>query len=155
MGMKPDGKKGGRTERLKKRGGNRTQRSYSSKCPKLKTIRGFYIDYSTSNRSVRRRDTTIIALYFTQSKLRAQGIIHILCALSSFLGYFVFKNGMGFDLQTYPFRIENPYIWKKLSVFSCIFIFPPYLCSDSTTDGVPHLGNLYIYCKHFTKIIPN
>ena len=60
-----------------------------------------------------------------------------------------------FDLQTYPFRIENPWIWKKLSVFSCIFIFPPYLCSDSTTDGVPRLGNLYIYCKHFTKIIPN
>ena len=35
------------------------------------------------------------------------------------------------------FGIENPYIWKKLSVFSCIFIFPPYLCSDSAADSVP------------------
>ena len=50
--------------------------------------------------------------------------------------------------------IENPYIWKKLSLFSCIFIFPPYLCSDSAADSVPYLGILIIYCKHFTKIIP-
>ena len=73
--------------------------------------------------------------------------------------------------QTCPFRIENPYIWKKLSLFSCIFIFPPYLCSDSAADSVlfifppylcsdsaadsvPYLGILIIYCKHFTKIIP-
>ena len=46
------------------------------------------------------------------------------------------------------------YIWKKLSLFSCIFIFPPYLCSDSAADSVPYLGILIIYCKHFTKIIP-
>ena len=51
-------------------------------------------------------------------------------------------------------KIENPYIWKKLSLFSCIFIFPPYLCSDSAADSVPYLGILIIYCKHFTKIIP-
>ena len=57
--------------------------------------------------------------------------------------------------QICPFRIENPYIWKKLSLFSCIFIFPPYLCSDSAADSVlPYLGILIIYCKHFTKIIP-
>ena len=41
--------------------------------------------------------------------------------------------------QTCPFRIENPYIWKKLSLFSCIFIFPPYLCSDSAADSVPKI----------------
>ena len=59
-------------------------------------------------------------------------------------------------VRSLPFRymIENPYIWKKLSLFSCIFIFPPYLCSDSAADSVPYLGILIIYCKHFTKIIP-
>ena len=69
--------------------------------------------------------------------------------------FFTESKGIDFDPQIYAFRIENPYIWKKLSLFSCIFIFPPYLCSDSATNSVSCFGNLYIYCKHFTKIIPN
>ncbi len=35
-----------------------------------------------------------------------------------------------------PFRIENPQIWKKLPLFSCIFILTPYLCNDSAADSV-------------------
>ena len=35
-----------------------------------------------------------------------------------------------------PFRIENPQIWKKLPLFSCIFILTPYLCNDSAVDSV-------------------
>ena len=63
--------------------------------------------------------------------------------------------------QIYPFRIENPYIWKKTPIFGKNYRFSlAYSFFLLTFAVIPQriafrdLGIIYKYCKHFTKIIP-